>query len=280
MPLRYQTEHGTLTATVLPFALLQLAVLLAFTTYFSWTGVALCAITYLVRMFAITGFYHRYFSHRTFRLGRVIQFLAAFIGTTATQKGPIWWASHHRMHHKTSDTEEDPHNSHIGFWHSHWFWFLYKENDETDDRNVSDLLRFPELQLLDRFWYVPPTMLGVGLFVIGGWHWTVWGYFVSTFLLSNATYTINSLTHFWGKKRYDTGDESRNNGLLALITLGEGWHNNHHRYQASTRNGFFWNEIDITYAGLKLLSWVGLVGELTPVPARILEEGRRMDRNQ
>lgn len=269
-----RTPHGTLTASATTFLLLQLSVLLVLTTHFSWTGVALCVGSYAVRMFAITAFYHRFFSHRTFKMGRVVQFIAAFIGATATQKGPLWWAAHHRIHHKESDTNADPHNSHEGFWHSHWLWFLYKETEPTDLEAIPDLAKFPELRLIDRYWVIPPIMLGVGLFLIGGWHWTVWGYFVSTFFLSNATYTINSLMHYWGRQRFDTGDESRNHWLLALITFGEGWHNNHHRYQASTRNGFYWYELDITYGILKMMSWVGLVKDLTPVPARILEEGR------
>jgi stearoyl-CoA desaturase (Delta-9 desaturase) len=270
----FRNQHGTITITVMKFLLLQLSILLLFTTHFSWTGVAVCIGSYAVRMFAITAFYHRYFSHRTFQMGRVMQFIAGFIGATATQKGPIWWAAHHRVHHKESDTTKDPHNSHEGFWHSHWFWFLYKESEHTDFESIPDLTRFPELKLIDRFWVVPPVVLGFGMFAIGGWHWTVWGYFVSTVLLSNATYTINSLMHYWGKQRFETGDESRNHLLLALITFGEGWHNNHHRYQASTRNGFYWNEIDITYAILKMMSWIGLVSDLTPVPARVLEEGK------
>jgi len=271
----YRTANGTITARVVFFILLQLSFLFLFTTHFSWTGVWVCVASYCIRMFAITGFYHRYFSHRTFKMGRVVQFIAAFIGTTATQKGPIWWASHHRTHHKTSDTEKDPHNSHEGFWHSHFLWFLYRENDRIDEHNCQDLLRFPELKLLDRFWYAPPIILGVSLFLVGGWHWSVWGYFVSTVFLSNATYTINSLTHYWGSQTFRTGDESRNNLLLALITFGEGWHNNHHRYQASTRNGFYWAEIDMTYLVLRVLSAFGIVSALTPVPERILEEGRK-----
>jgi stearoyl-CoA desaturase (delta-9 desaturase) len=269
-----QSRLGTLTASASTFLLLQLSVLLVFTTHFSWTGVALCAGSYLIRMFAITAFYHRYFSHRTYRMARVTQFLAAVLGATATQKGPMWWAASHRKHHRESDTENDPHNSREGFWHSHWLWFLYKETEPTNFESIPDLEKYPEIRMIDNYWVVPPVMLGVGLFLIGGWHWTVYGYFASTFFVSNGTYTINSLMHYWGKQQYDTGDESRNHLLLALITLGEGWHNNHHRYQASTRNGFFWNEIDVTYSILKVLSWVGLVHDLTPVPAKILEEGR------
>lgn len=266
--------HGTLNISILPFVLLQASVLLVFTTHFSWTGLVLCALSYLIRMFAITGFYHRYFSHRTYAMGRTMQFIAAFLGATATQKGALWWAAHHRQHHRTSDTSADPHNSREGFWHAHWMWFLYRESSSTAYDKIPELVGFRELRLLDRFWYAPPVLMGLGLFALGGWHWVVWGYFVSTFLLSNGTYTINSLMHHWGRQRFYTGDESRNHWLLALLTLGEGWHNNHHRYQASTRNGFFWYEFDPTYYVLKLMSIVGLVRDLRPVPDKIMEEAR------
>ena len=267
-------KHGTLNLGTLPFLLLQASVLLVFTTYFSWTGLALCVLSYFIRMFAITGFYHRYFSHRTYAMGRPMQFMAALLGATATQKGALWWAAHHRQHHKASDTEADPHNSHMGFWHAHWMWFLYRESAPTEFERIPELARYPELRVLDRFWYVPPVLMGLALFAAGGWHWVVWGYFVSTFLLSNGTYTINSLMHYWGRQRFYTGDESRNHWLLALLTLGEGWHNNHHRYQAATRNGFFWYEIDPTYYLLKLMSLLGLVRDLKPVPDKIMEEAR------
>jgi len=269
-----RNEHGTLTVGMIPFILLQLTVLLLFTTHFSWAGLAVCAVSYAVRMFAITGFYHRYFSHRTFKMGRVMQFLAGLLGASATQKGVLWWAAHHRRHHKESDTPEDPHSSREGFFHSHWMWFLYEENGPVEYDRIPDLVKFPELRLLNRFWLLVPISMSIGLFLWGGWHMVVWGYFVSTFLLSNATYTINSLMHYWGKQQFFTGDDSRNHWLLAALTLGEGWHNNHHRYQASTRNGFFWYEFDITYYILKLMSLFGLVRGLTPVPEKILEEGR------
>lgn len=277
----WRTPHGTLSATVVPFALFQLSFLLALTTPFSWTGVAVCAVSYAVRMFAITGFYHRYFSHRTFQMGRAVQFAAAWLGCSAFQKGPIWWASHHRQHHKYSDTPEDPHNSQAGFWHCHWLWFLYREGDEISYDSAKDLTRYPELLWLDRHWHLPPLALAFALLAFGGWHWVVWGFFVSTVLVQNGTYCINSLMHYCGRQYFSTGDDSRNHWLLALITLGEGWHNNHHRYQASTRNGFYWWEYDITYYLLKLLSFAGLVRDLNPVPFKILEEGtvnRRLQR--
>jgi stearoyl-CoA desaturase (Delta-9 desaturase) len=270
----YRGKHGTMTAKLGFFILLQLSFLLAFTTYFSWTGVLVCLASYVLRMFAITGFFHRYFSHRTFKMGRAMQFFAAFLGTTATQKGPLWWASHHRQHHKTSDTPDDPHNSHEGFLHSHWLWFLYRESDVVHYDSIRDLTRFPELAFLTKYYYLPPLLYGIGLYLIGGWHWTVWGYFVSTVLLSNGTYTINSLMHYYGWQNYSTGDNSRNHWIFALITLGEGWHNNHHRYQASARNGFYWYEFDITYYILRVLSFFGLISDLNPVPEKLLEEGR------
>jgi stearoyl-CoA desaturase (delta-9 desaturase) len=205
-------------------------------------------------MFAITGFYHRYFSHRTYRMGRVMQTVAAILGATAVQKGCLWWAAHHRDHHKNSDTDADPHNSHEGFWHSHVVWFLYREGEEIDYEPVHDLARFPELRWIDRYWQVFPAAMALALFAVGGYHWLVWGFFVSTVLLQNGTGCINSLMHYWGRQRFSTGDESRNHWLPTLVTLGEGWHNNHHRYKASTRNGFYWWELDPTYHGLRALS--------------------------
>ena len=258
----------------LPFCLIQLSILTAFTTYLSWTGLALCAASYLVRMFAITAFYHRYFSHRTFKLGRVMQFVAALLGATASQKGALWWAAHHRKHHKHSDTPSDPHSSEEGFWHTHFLWFLYTESAETDYDVIKDLARYKELLWLERHWHLAPILLGFGLFLVGGWHFVVWGFFVPTVLVMHVTYCINSVTHIIGRQYFSTGDESRNHWFLGLLALGEGWHNNHHRYQASTRNGFYWYEFDITYYILKAMVWMRLVHSLTPVPFKILEEGR------
>ena len=271
---RYYGTNGTLTMGSIPFVLIQLSVLLVFTTHFSWAGLALCGVSYFVRMFAITAFYHRYFSHRTYKMGRVMQFIAAALGATATQKGALWWAAHHREHHKYSDTPEDPHSSTKGFWHSHFLWFMYKEGSETDYEGIKEYSQYRELVFLERHWYYAPLLLALTLFAVGGWHFVVWGFFVSTVLVQNVTYCINSVTHILGKQYFSTGEESRNHWFLGILALGEGWHNNHHRYQASTRNGFYWYEFDITYFILKLMSFVGLVRDLTPVPFKILEEGR------
>jgi len=240
----------------------------------SWPAVAIAAGLYTIRMFAITGFYHRYFSHRSFRTSRVAQFVFALIGASAVQRGPLWWAAHHRKHHRHSDTEADVHSPvHHGFWWSHMGWITARANFPTDYDQVPDLATYPELRFLDRFDILVPVLLAVTLFVLGGWQWLIWGFFVSTVVLFHCTCFINSLARGWGQRRYDTGDASRNNWILALSTFGEGWHNNHHRYPGSARQGFYWWEIDLTYYGLRLLSLLGIVRELRPVPRRVLDTG-------
>ncbi len=236
----------------------------------SWSGLALAIALYYIRMFGVTGGYHRYFSHRSFRTSRVFQFVLALLATSSSQKGVIWWASHHRTHHKYSDIEGDVHSTKIdGFWWSHVGWILSTKYEQTDESKVKDLIVYPELRWLDRWFLVPPIALGFGLWVVGGWWALVWGMFVSTSLLWHGTFTINSLTHIIGTRRYATTDNSRNHWLLALITMGEGWHNNHHYYQRSTNQGFFWWEIDLTYYVLRALSALGLVWDLHTPPKKI-----------
>jgi stearoyl-CoA desaturase (delta-9 desaturase) len=259
---------------VVPFVWMHLMCLGVIWVGASWTAVGICAALYTGRMFAITGFYHRYFAHRAFTTSRVGQFLFALVGASAVQRGPLWWAAHHRKHHRHADTPEDVHSPHQhGFWWSHVGWITAPANFPTDMKQVPDLAKFPELRFLDRFDIVVPVALAVGLFAIGGWQWLIWGFFISTVLLFHATCLINSVAHVWGTRRYETGDESRNNWLLALVTFGEGWHNNHHEFPGSARQGFYWWEFDLTYYGLKLLQWLGVVRNLRPVPARVLERG-------
>lgn len=269
------------------FWLVHAACFLAIWSGVSWIAAIVCALMYFVRMFAITGVYHRYFSHRTYQTSRLFQFLMAYLGATSAQKGPIWWASHHRHHHKYSDTENDVHPPSEGFWWAHIGWVLSAQFVETKMEYVKDLLKFPELRLLDKCHYIPPITLAVALYLFGAWCETdypglhtsgfqmlVWGFFISTTLLYHGTFAINSFTHMYGKQRFETGDRSRNSLLLALITLGEGWHNNHHRYPGSERQGFYWWEIDISHYILKVLSWFGLVWDLREPPARIYEEAK------
>ena len=272
---------------ILPFIGLHLACLGAFAVGISATAITVFLGSYLIRMFAITAFYHRYFSHRTFRTSRPVQFLFALLGATATQRGPLWWAAHHRQHHRHADSPNDPHSPSEGFWWSHMGWFLSRRHFATDLDQVPDLARFPELRLLDRFDLVVPVLYAALLFGLGtalarwapglgtdGWQLLVWGYFISTVVLIHVTLTINSLAHVWGSRRYYTRDDSRNNGFLALLTLGEGWHNNHHHFPGSARQGFYWWEIDISYYMLWLMEKVGLVRHLKPVPERMLNARR------
>lgn len=229
----------------------------------SWKGLALAIALYYLRMFGVTAGYHRYFSHRTYRTGRVFQFLMAWLAQSSLQKGALWWAAHHRQHHKASDTPDDPHSFRdYGFWYSHVGWILSRDTEETDLKRVSDLARYPELRWLNKYHVVPGVVLAVGLWLVGSWHALVWGFFVSTTLLWHGTFAINSFAHWFGRRRYATTDDSKNSMLLALVTMGEGWHNNHHYYQRSVRQGFFWWEIDLSYYVLKLLSFTGLVWDL------------------
>ncbi len=267
---------------ILPFVGLHLACLAVFWVGVSWVAVWVFLGSYLLRMFAITAFYHRYFAHRSFRTSRPVQFLFAVIGAAATQRGPLWWAAHHRQHHKSADQPSDPHAPRHGFWWSHMGWFLSRRHFGTDYAQIPDLVRYPELRLLDRFDLLVPVLYAAALFGLGallermapglgtnGWQLLVWGYFLSTVVLIHVTLTINSLAHCWGSRRYATRDQSRNNWLLALLTLGEGWHNNHHHYPGAARQGFYWWEVDFSFYTLKLMSWMGLVRELRGVPPAI-----------
>ena len=259
--------------TSLPFfAVHAVAIGGVFWLGWSWTGFALAIALYYVRMFGVTGGYHRYFSHRTYRTSRAFQFFLAVLAQSSLQKGALWWAAHHRTHHKYSDTPQDPHSFRdYGFWYSHVGWILAKETEETDYKKISDLTRYPELRFLNKWHVTPGVALAVALYFIGGMHALIWGFFVSTTLLWHGTFTINSLSHIFGKRRYATTDDSKNNWLLALVTMGEGWHNNHHHYQRSCRQGFFWWELDLTFYVLKALSLVGVVWDVQVPPAKILD---------
>ncbi|MCB9915062.1 MAG: acyl-CoA desaturase [Planctomycetes bacterium] len=270
---------------LVPFVALHLACGLVLVVGWSWTALAVAVGWYAARMFAITAFYHRYFSHRAFETTRAAQFLFALLGLAAVQRGPLWWASHHRAHHRDSDGERDVHSpERRGFWYSHVGWILVHANFRTRLELVPDLAAFPELRLLDRYDVLGPLLsipafygLGVALAALGldtsGGQVLVWGFVVSTVVTYHATFTINSLAHRCGARRYATRDRSRNNWWLALLTFGEGWHNNHHRYPASARQGFAWWGLDLSYVALRALAVLGVVRGLRPVPARVLAEG-------
>jgi stearoyl-CoA desaturase (delta-9 desaturase) len=242
---------------------------------FAWKWVALCVASYYLRMFAITGGYHRYFSHRTYKTSRLGQFALAFLGGCSTQKGALWWAANHRFHHKHSDEEIDLHSPiRHGFWWAHVGWILSPSHEETLWEQIPDLAKYPELRFLNHFHLLPPVLYGAGIFAAFGWAGFFWGFVLSTVLLWHGTFTINSLSHVFGRVRYQTTDTSKNNFWLALLTLGEGWHNNHHAYMSSTNNGFFWWEVDPTYYTIKALSWVKLTSGIRKPPLALLEARR------
>ena len=249
-----------------------------------WTGVhvidlMIAAGLYALRMFGITAGYHRYFSHRSFKTSRAFAFVLAFLAQSSAQRGILWWAGNHRRHHRFSDTGDDVHSPvRRGFWYSHVGWFFTDEHRDTDLAAVPDLAKYPELVWLNRYHVVAPLSLIALCVAIGGASGFVWGFAISTTLLWHFTYTINSLAHLWGSRRYDTPDTSRNNALLALITLGEGWHNNHHYYMASTRQGFRWWEIDVTYYLLRGLQAVGVVWDIREPPAHVVDPEQKVRR--
>ncbi len=252
--------------TSAPFLVFHLIPLAAVVTGVTARAVLIGVVAYWVRMFCITAGYHRYFAHRSFKTGRVFQFLLAFGGVTATQKGPLWWAAHHRRHHREADTGGDVHSPRHGVFWSHVGWVICADYGPTDTDRIRDFAKYPELRWLNRNDWIGPWSLGVACFLLGGWSGLVIGFFASTVLLWHATFMVNSVAHLIGRRRYDTPDTSRNNWFVAVVTGGEGWHNNHHHFQASARQGFRWWQIDTTFYVLKMLSWVGVVRDLRTVP--------------
>ena len=268
---------------VIPFVSLHLACFGIIYVGFSWFALMFAIALYVIRMFAITAFYHRYFAHKAFKTSRIGQFIFAILGATAVQRGPLWWASHHRNHHAHSDEQTDAHSPfQHGFLWSHIGWFLSRANFSTKLDRVKELAHFPELRFLDRFDVIIPIALAASIYALGealrnaapalqtnGLQLFVWGFILSTVLLYHGTFCVNSLAHVWGKRRYATRDHSRNNALIALITLGEGWHNNHHHFPGAAKQGFYWWEIDFTYYGLKVLAALGIIWDLKIVPIAV-----------
>jgi stearoyl-CoA desaturase (Delta-9 desaturase) len=264
-------------AQPIPFILVHVSCLAAIWTGVTWQALGLCFGLYWLRIFAIGAGYHRYFSHRAFSTSRVFQFVLAFLSQTTAQNSVLWWASMHRRHHLYSDTALDTHSPRRrGFFYAHVGWIFDTRHGKTDLVKVEDLARFAELRWLDRFELVPATLMGAGSFLIAGWSGLVVGFLWSTVLVYHATFCINSLAHVHGSRRYITGDDSRNNGLLALMTMGEGWHNNHHAYQSSVRQGFRWWEADATFYVLRALSWIGVVWDLKLPPPSLVRGEQRL----
>jgi stearoyl-CoA desaturase (delta-9 desaturase) len=265
-------------ATVFVFWTVQASALLAFVIPFTWPLVLLWAASHFIRAIGLTLAFHRYFAHRAFQMHRVARFVWAWAATSAMQKGPLWWAGHHVTHHRFADRDGDPHSPWVsGLYYAHIGWFL---NDTKHDRLeatnpvVRDFSSAPEIAWLDRYFFVPPLLLAVTLCAVGGWAWLIWGFCVPTVTLAHATFSINTINHLFGSRRFDTIDESRNNALTAVFAVGEGWHNNHHRYQRAARNGFYWWEFDPTWYVIQVMAWLGLVWDVQRVPERIYAEAR------
>jgi len=240
-----------------------------------------CLFLWGARMVAITMGFHRYFSHRSFKTSRVFQFVLAVLSQSAGQRGVLWWASHHRRHHKYSDEPEDVHSPRQrGFWFSHIGWFYAPGAMDTDLDKVKDLSKFPELVWIDKYWYLPIVALAVATIALWGLPGFVIAFCLSTTVLWHTTFFVNSVSHVWGTRPYDTSDDSRNNGLIALFTSGEGWHNNHHHYQASARQGFHWWQVDLTWYCLKVLSWMRIVWDLREPPRHVIESAGRTRRGE
>jgi len=237
----------------------------------SWGDVALCLGVWYVRIFGISLAYHRYFAHRTFKTSRPFQFLLAFWAMTSAQKGVLWWAGHHRNHHRYTDMPGDPHSpARNGFFWSHMGWILSHRNADAPLDVIRDMARFPELRWLERWQYLPPALLAIALLLAGGVHALIWGFFVSTVILYHTTFAINSVAHEFGKRVYPTTDTSRNNWVLSLLTAGEGWHNNHHFFCSSARLGFHWWQYDPTYLAIMAFAKLGLIWDVSVPPKRVL----------
>ena len=270
-------EEDIIHPRVVPFILVHLACLAIFWVDVQPIDWIICGALYVVRMFGITAGFHRYFSHRSFKTSRAFQFFLAFLGQSSAQRGVLWWAAKHRHHHKHSDTEQDIHSPvQHGFWFSHVLWIFSKRGLTIDYTTIKDFQKYPELVWLEKWERLPPFILGVLVWAVAGWSGLVVGFFVSTVILFHGTFTINSLSHVFGKQPYVTGDDSRNNLFLAIITLGEGWHNNHHHFPSATPQGFHWWQIDITYYILKALSIFRIVWDLRMPPAHVVEGKRKL----
>ena len=263
--------------SAIPFVLVHLACLAAIWTGVTWQAIEICVVLYWLRIFAIGAGYHRYFSHRAYATSRLFQFVLAFLSQSTAQKSVLWWSAKHRHHHLHSDTEQDVHSPrHMGFIYSHVGWIFARRHSDVDFAKIADLARYPELMWLHRLELLPAISVAVLCLLIDGWPGLVVGFLWSTVLVYHATFCINSLAHVRGTKRYVTGDDSRNNWVLAFFTMGEGWHNNHHAYQSSDRQGFRWWEIDLTYFILYALSRLGIVWDLKTPPEKVLRNEQRL----
>ncbi len=263
---------GRIAFALTPLISVHLALLAIPYIEFSWWYLLWIFVLTRIIGLGVTVGLHRYITHRSFKTTRWFQFLLACAGCTALQKGPLWWAIHHRLHHRYSDTPQDPHSPVVdGFIHGHVGWLFTRDMINPDQKIVHDFLKYPELVWLDRLWMIPGLLMAVTCYALGGWGALVYGYCLSVVIIFQVTFAINSIGHMFGPQRFDTGEGSRNNPVLGVLAMGDGWHNNHHRAPSSARHGFTWYEVDLSYLFIRFLKAVGLAWDIKLPPPDLLK---------
>jgi fatty-acid desaturase len=261
----YKTNWGTAV-----FLLIAHLAAIAALFFWSWSGLISAIILYWVAGSLGIGMgYHRLITHRGYRVPKLVEYFLVTCATLSLEGGPIQWVVTHRIHHAHTDRTGDPHTPRDGGWWAHVGWILRgtaQDHDEaTVKRYAPDLITDRYYNLLNRFYYVPLIVLSVLLLVLGGWSVLLWSVFLRVTVALHATWFVNSATHMWGRKRFETGEDSRNSWWVALLTFGEGWHNNHHAYPTSARHGLRWYEFDINWLGIYVLQLLGLARAIKKV---------------
>lgn len=238
--------------------------------FWSWPAVIVAVVLYWVAGSLGIGMgFHRLITHRGYKVSKAVEYFLVTCGTLALEGGPIEWVATHRIHHAHTDQTGDPHTPRDGGWWAHVGWILrgtaQHHDQETLERYVPDLIKDRYYRWLNRYFYLPAIVLGIALFALGGWQVMLWGLFLRVTLALHATWLVNSATHLWGKRRFDTVDDSRNSWWVALLTFGEGWHNNHHAHPTSARHGIKWYELDLNWLGIRSLQLLGLARRIKRV---------------
>ena len=231
--------------------------------FWSWPAVITgFVLFYVAGSFGIGMGYHRLLTHRGYKVPRLVEYFLATCGTLSLEGGPIQWVVTHRIHHAHADRPGDPHTPRDGGWWAHMGWILWGTAQNHDAATIAhyapDLVKDRYYRWLNNYYYVPLLIVGIGLFIFGGWGVVLWGVFLRTTVALHATWLVNSATHLWGEQRFKTDDDSRNSWWVALLTFGEGWHNNHHAHPTSARHGLHWYEIDLNWLGIRALQLLGL----------------------
>ena len=242
-----------------------LAVVALFNTTWQAVVVAL-ALHWMCIGWGIGLGYHRLHTHRSYKTPKLVEYFFAVCGCLTLQGGPVFWTALHRIHHQHSDKTGDPHTPRDGKWWSHMLWTIFGEELHGDTaimgKYAPDLMKDRFYQVLTRWHWVPLVVLGLALFAIGGWSWLLWGVFLRVVFGLHCTWLINSATHIWGSRRFNTSDDSKNSFWVALITFGEGWHNNHHAHPRSARHGMAWWEVDLSWMQIRVMQWLGLAWDV------------------